>query len=52
MYANCDEVYNGRLIGFWSFDCQERYRAEFGDPAGDESQEATFWRERGRRLRP
>ncbi len=26
VYANCDEVYNGRLIGFWSFDCQEQYR--------------------------
>jgi len=44
VYANCDQAYNGRLIGFWSFDCQEQYRAEFGEPEGDESQKATFWR--------
>ena len=31
MYANCDDTYSGRLLGFWSFDCQERYRAEFGE---------------------
>ena len=47
VYANCDEVYHGRLIGFWSFRCQERYRTEFGDPEGDESQEAAFWRDVG-----
>jgi 4-amino-4-deoxy-L-arabinose transferase-like glycosyltransferase len=44
VYANCDQAYNGRLIGFWSFDCQEQHRAQFGEPEGDESQKAAFWR--------
>lgn len=44
VYANCDDAYNGRLVGFWSFDCQEDYRNQFGDPEGDESQKAAFWR--------
>ncbi|HEX4983652.1 MAG TPA: glycosyltransferase family 39 protein [Ilumatobacteraceae bacterium] len=44
VYANCDQAYNGRLIGFWSFDCQEQYRDRFGEPEGDESQKAAFWR--------
>lgn len=43
-YANCDDVYSGPLIGFWSFACQERYRAEFGDPPGDQAQQAVYWR--------
>ena len=47
VYANCDQAYSGRLIGFWSFDCQEQYRAQFGEPEGDESQKAAFWREVG-----
>lgn len=43
-YANCDDVYYGSSIGFWSFACQERHRAEFGEPPGDEAQRAQFWR--------
>jgi 4-amino-4-deoxy-L-arabinose transferase-like glycosyltransferase len=47
VYANCDEAYNGRLIGFWSFRCQEEHRAEFGEPSGDESEKARYWRDVG-----
>ncbi len=47
MYANCSDTYSGRFLGFWSFACQERYRAEHGDPPGDEAQKAAFWRDVG-----
>lgn len=53
-YANCDDTYAGPLIGFWSFNCQERVRAERvaaglpADPPGDESQRAAAWGELGR----
>ena len=47
MYANCEDTYSGRLLGFWSFDCQQRYRAEFGEPPGDEAQKASYWRDVG-----
>jgi 4-amino-4-deoxy-L-arabinose transferase-like glycosyltransferase len=47
MYANCPEVYSGRLLGYWSFQCQQDHRAEFGEPPGDESEKAVYWREVG-----
>jgi hypothetical protein len=47
MYANCDDSYHGRLIGYWSFDCQVRHRRELGEPPGDESQKARYWRDVG-----
>ena len=47
MYANCPDTYSGRLLGFWSFDCQVRYRAEHGEPPGDEADKAMFWRDVG-----
>ena len=47
VYANCDEAYNGKFIGFWYFDCQERIRQQFGEPPGDESQRAAAWRKIG-----
>jgi 4-amino-4-deoxy-L-arabinose transferase-like glycosyltransferase len=47
VYANCDEAYNGKFIGFWYFDCQERVRQQFGEPPGDESQRAAAWRKIG-----
>jgi 4-amino-4-deoxy-L-arabinose transferase-like glycosyltransferase len=47
MYANCSDTYSGRLLGFWSFDCQQRYRAEHGEPSGDEADKALFWRDVG-----
>lgn len=47
MYANCDDSYYGRLIGYWSFDCQVRHRQQFGEPPGDESQKARYWRDVG-----
>ncbi len=43
-YANCEDVYSGRLIGFWSFDCQTRHRAEFGEAPGDQAEQAVYWR--------
>ncbi len=49
VYANCNEAYNGKFIGFWYFGCQERLRAEFGEPPGDESQRASYWRKIGLR---
>jgi peptidoglycan/LPS O-acetylase OafA/YrhL len=53
-YANCPESYSGALIGYWSFNCQERAREERvqaglpADPPGDESQRAKGWGELGR----
>jgi 4-amino-4-deoxy-L-arabinose transferase-like glycosyltransferase len=47
VYANCDRVYEGRLLGHWSFQCQEDHRTEFGEPPGDESEKARYWREVG-----
>ena len=48
VYANCDEAYNGQFVGYWDFQCQQRVReAEFGDPPGDESQKALYWRALG-----
>ncbi len=53
-YANCDDTYAGRLIGYWSFNCQERARQERvaqglpADPPGDESQRAAGWGALGR----
>ncbi|HUF97360.1 MAG TPA: glycosyltransferase family 39 protein [Ilumatobacter sp.] len=46
-YANCPDSYYGPRIGFWSFACQERYRAEFGDPPGDESVRNQAYRDIG-----
>jgi 4-amino-4-deoxy-L-arabinose transferase-like glycosyltransferase len=44
-YANCDDVYSGQFIGFWSFACQTRYREEFGEAPGDQAEQAVFWRD-------
>ena len=46
-YANCPDSYYGPKVGFWSFACQERYRAEFGDPPGDESVRNQAYRDLG-----
>lgn len=43
-YANCDDVYSGQLIGFWSFACQTRHRELYGEPPGDQAQKAEYWR--------
>ncbi|CAB4770683.1 unannotated protein [freshwater metagenome] len=47
VYANCDEAYSGKFIGFWLFDCQEQLRREGIDATGDETQKSLFWREKG-----
>ncbi|MGD9703141.1 MAG: glycosyltransferase family 39 protein [Acidimicrobiia bacterium] len=47
VYANCDDAYYGKFLGFWSFECQERIRQATGDPEGDESQRAKYWRDIG-----
>jgi hypothetical protein len=47
VYSNCDDVYSGKFIGFWSFECQERIRRVQGDPPGDEAEKAVAWREVG-----
>lgn len=53
-YANCPDVYSGPLIGFWSFNCQQRERARRvagglpADPPGDESVRAAAWGKLGR----
>ncbi len=46
-YANCPDSYYGPKVGYWSFACQERYRAEFGDPPGDESVRNQAYRDLG-----
>ena len=46
-YANCDETYSGKFLGFWLYDCQEQIRREVGEPPGDESEKAVFWRKNG-----
>lgn len=54
-YANCEDVYHGESMGFWSFACQERVREEriaagrSPDPPGNEAQRARAWGEMGRR---
>ena len=40
-FANCDGTYHGQAFGFWDFSCH------FGDPEGDESQRAQYWRRQG-----
>lgn len=53
-YANCPESYDGPLIGYWSFNCQEQARRERlaaglpQDPPGDESERAAAWGRLGR----
>jgi hypothetical protein len=47
MYANCPDTYSGWMLGYWSYDCQQRYRAAHGDPPGDEAQQSIFWRDLG-----
>jgi 4-amino-4-deoxy-L-arabinose transferase-like glycosyltransferase len=47
VYANCPSVYNGPFVGYWDFQCQEKVRRERGEPPGDESQTALYWRSLG-----
>jgi hypothetical protein len=47
VYANCASVYNGPFVGYWDFQCQQRVREELGEPPGDESQVALYWRSLG-----
>ncbi len=52
MYANCDEAYNGRLIGFWSFDCQEQLPGRVRRSGGRRVAEGRVLAGGGCRLRP
>ncbi len=47
VYANCESVYNGPFVGYWDFQCQQRVRDSQGEPPGDESQVALYWRSLG-----
>jgi 4-amino-4-deoxy-L-arabinose transferase-like glycosyltransferase len=47
VYANCASVYNGPFVGYWDFQCQQRVRDAQGEPPGDESQVALYWRSLG-----
>ena len=53
-YANCPDVYQGRFIGYWSFNCQDQARQQRvaaglpADPPGDESERAAAWGKLGR----
>lgn len=47
VYANCDETYEGKFLGFWLFDCQEQIRREGRDAVGDEAEKSLYWREIG-----
>jgi hypothetical protein len=39
--SNCDDTYHGDSLGLWRLDCYA------GNPPGDESQQASFYRKRG-----
>jgi len=47
VYANCEVVYSGEFLGFWSFPCQQDLRERGIDATGDEAEKALFWREVG-----
>jgi 4-amino-4-deoxy-L-arabinose transferase-like glycosyltransferase len=47
VYANCPTAYNGDFVGYWDYQCQQKVRDEKGDPPGDESQTALYWRSLG-----
>lgn len=51
VYANNPWAYgeedDGRFLGFWYFPWQEQLRAEQGEPPGDASEKARYWREQG-----
>ncbi|HSB86859.1 MAG TPA: glycosyltransferase family 39 protein, partial [Ilumatobacteraceae bacterium] len=47
VYANCATAYNGQFVGYWDYQCQQKIREERGDPPGDESQTALYWRSIG-----
>jgi 4-amino-4-deoxy-L-arabinose transferase-like glycosyltransferase len=47
VYANCDETYSGKFLGFWLYDCQEQLRAEGLDATGDEAAKSLHWRRLG-----
>lgn len=47
VYSNCEDVYSGKFLGFWAFECQERIRRESGEPEGDEAEKAVYWRDVG-----
>ncbi|MGZ4740783.1 MAG: glycosyltransferase family 39 protein, partial [Ilumatobacteraceae bacterium] len=47
VYANCATAYNGPFVGYWDYQCQQSVREAKGDPPGDESQTALYWRSLG-----
>lgn len=47
VYANCATAYDGQFVGYWDYQCQQKIREERGDPPGDESQTALYWRSIG-----
>ncbi|MGA0878593.1 MAG: hypothetical protein ACO3SP_05685, partial [Ilumatobacteraceae bacterium] len=44
VYANCEDVYEGKFLGFWLFSCQEELRAQGRDAVGDEAEKSLYWR--------
>ena len=47
VYANCDETYSGKFLGFWLYDCQDQLRAAGLDATGDEAAKSLHWRRLG-----
>lgn len=47
VYANCDDVYSGKFLGFWLYSCQEDLRSQGLDAVGDEAQKSLYWRDIG-----
>lgn len=47
VYANCATAYDGPFVGYWDYQCQQKVREQQGDPPGDESQTALYWRSLG-----
>lgn len=51
VYANNPWAYgteaSGTFLGFWYYPWQDQLRAEHGEPPGDATEKARYWRERG-----
>lgn len=47
VYANCDDVYSGKFLGFWLYSCQEELRNQGQDAIGDEAEKSMHWRKIG-----
>jgi 4-amino-4-deoxy-L-arabinose transferase-like glycosyltransferase len=47
VYANCATAYDGELVGYWDYQCQQKVRDAGVIVGGDESEVALYWRDLG-----